>query len=256
MESLPWFRAKTVGCLEGELSVRLKLELVLYNWTVGECKKSGTGVIKMTDFLAVYDVFTWCLIFAMAHVLPLIEAGRTKPSQVMDEVVGYCGSFHPGLARCTMADEPRGALRWFMLHKLRRIFVNKKMVIQIEDSIQRHKTAKCDYKRHCFVVLANLGNAKTRFKERILTHLVDLDSVGQMMHRDMWPELWVLPTMQVGHRATVLQSGEGDLSSPSLIQCHSCKQYKVTYYEMQTRSADEPMTCFCTCQHCGKKWKM
>ena len=39
------------------------------------------------------------------------------------------------------------------------------------------------------------------------------------------------------------------------LECSSCGQYKVTYTEAQTRSADEPMTVFCTCLNCGKSWK-
>ncbi|PWN48971.1 transcription elongation factor [Violaceomyces palustris] len=38
-------------------------------------------------------------------------------------------------------------------------------------------------------------------------------------------------------------------------QCGRCKQRKTRYYQMQTRSADEPMTTFVTCVACGNKWK-
>ena len=38
-------------------------------------------------------------------------------------------------------------------------------------------------------------------------------------------------------------------------QCSKCRQRKCTYYQMQTRSADEPMTTFVTCINCGKNWK-
>lgn len=37
--------------------------------------------------------------------------------------------------------------------------------------------------------------------------------------------------------------------------CGKCKQKKVSYFQMQTRSADEPLTTFCTCEHCGNRWK-
>ncbi|KAJ5766750.1 uncharacterized protein N7511_004366 [Penicillium nucicola] len=39
------------------------------------------------------------------------------------------------------------------------------------------------------------------------------------------------------------------------LQCGKCGQRKVTYTEAQTRSADEPMTLFCTCTNCGKSWR-
>lgn len=38
-------------------------------------------------------------------------------------------------------------------------------------------------------------------------------------------------------------------------QCGKCKQRKCQYYQMQTRSADEPMTTFVTCVNCGNRWK-
>ncbi|KAM0752417.1 transcription elongation factor [Meredithblackwellia eburnea MCA 4105] len=38
-------------------------------------------------------------------------------------------------------------------------------------------------------------------------------------------------------------------------QCGKCKQRKTMYYQMQTRSADEPMTTFVTCLNCNNRWK-
>ena len=37
--------------------------------------------------------------------------------------------------------------------------------------------------------------------------------------------------------------------------CTKCHKRECTYYELQTRSADEPMTIFITCLNCGKKWR-
>ena len=36
--------------------------------------------------------------------------------------------------------------------------------------------------------------------------------------------------------------------------CGKCKTHRTTYYQMQTRSADEPMTTFVQCA-CGNRWK-
>lgn len=41
----------------------------------------------------------------------------------------------------------------------------------------------------------------------------------------------------------------------SLLKCGKCKKNNVVYSEMQTRSADEPMTTFAFCQECGHRWK-
>jgi len=38
-------------------------------------------------------------------------------------------------------------------------------------------------------------------------------------------------------------------------KCGRCKSVKTTYYQMQTRSADEPMTVFVSCLNCGRNWK-
>lgn len=38
-----------------------------------------------------------------------------------------------------------------------------------------------------------------------------------------------------------------------LIKCPKCKKSNTTYNQVQTRSADEPMTTFCYCNACGKR---
>lgn len=48
---------------------------------------------------------------------------------------------------------------------------------------------------------------------------------------------------------------KAERSISTSLQCGKCGQRKVTYTEAQTRSADEPMTLFCTCLACGKSWR-
>lgn len=40
-----------------------------------------------------------------------------------------------------------------------------------------------------------------------------------------------------------------------MFKCGKCKQRRTKYYQMQTRSADEPMTTFVTCLVCNNRWK-
>ena len=44
--------------------------------------------------------------------------------------------------------------------------------------------------------------------------------------------------------------------SEGVYACSKCKNKKIFMYQLQTRSADEPMTVFLTCLNCQNKWKM
>ncbi|KAK7751179.1 transcription elongation factor TFIIS [Diatrype stigma] len=55
-----------------------------------------------------------------------------------------------------------------------------------------------------------------------------------------------------------LRKAQAPVSEKSIsdtFECSNCKQRKVSYTQAQTRSADEPMTTFCECLNCGKRWK-
>jgi DNA-directed RNA polymerase subunit M/transcription elongation factor TFIIS len=49
---------------------------------------------------------------------------------------------------------------------------------------------------------------------------------------------------------------EGDEVAEGIFRCKKCGSRKTTYYSVQTRSADEPMTNFITCVECKNRWKM
>jgi transcription elongation factor S-II len=41
----------------------------------------------------------------------------------------------------------------------------------------------------------------------------------------------------------------------TLYRCDKCGKSKTTVHELQTRSADEPMTLFITCFNCNHRWR-
>ena len=41
----------------------------------------------------------------------------------------------------------------------------------------------------------------------------------------------------------------------NLFECPKCRQRNCTYMQLQTRSADEPMTNFCRCLECNNRWR-
>lgn len=52
------------------------------------------------------------------------------------------------------------------------------------------------------------------------------------------------------------QVAQPERSISDALQCGKCGEKKVSYSQAQTRSADEPMTTFCLCTHCGNRWKV
>ncbi|KAI3640578.1 hypothetical protein MIR68_001456 [Amoeboaphelidium protococcarum] len=56
------------------------------------------------------------------------------------------------------------------------------------------------------------------------------------------------------NEAKNLLSGKNEAETDQF-KCGKCKQRKTKYYQLQTRSADEPMTTFVTCVNCGNRWK-
>jgi DNA-directed RNA polymerase subunit M/transcription elongation factor TFIIS len=48
---------------------------------------------------------------------------------------------------------------------------------------------------------------------------------------------------------------DGDTAPTSgIFQCSKCNSYDIHTDQKQTRSSDEPMTIFCTCNSCGKRF--
>jgi len=60
-------------------------------------------------------------------------------------------------------------------------------------------------------------------------------------------------------REWMKQSNRSDLltgkSMTDEFKCGKCKERNCSYYQQQTRGADEPMTTFVTCLTCGNRWK-
>ena len=67
----------------------------------------------------------------------------------------------------------------------------------------------------------------------------------------------IMPTLrfeEITMEDDATQHQEDDIEN-GMFKCRSCGSRKTTYYSLQTRSADEPMTNFITCTSCKKRWK-
>ena len=102
-------------------------------------------------------------------------------------------------------------------------------------------------------IFINLKNNPTLL-EQIKNNEVKSHMVAFMTHQEMNPEHWrVLIEQKI--KRDVSKFTNNIEASTDMFTCKKCRSKKCTYYELQTRSADEPATIFVTCLDCGKHWK-
>ena len=93
-----------------------------------------------------------------------------------------------------------------------------------------------------------------RLFERIHAGEFPLEALATMSAYDMFPEHWrELADKQLIREQKILEGNKSRATDQ--YKCRRCCKSECTYYEMQTRSADEPMTIFITCINCGKRWR-
>ena len=101
-----------------------------------------------------------------------------------------------------------------------------------------------------------------RLRPDMLTKMISGEkSVTEFVNAKPWeiyPEKWE----KAFERAAKIALRNSDVSSlnpgdmpDSILTCGKCKSKKCSYYELQTRSADEPMTVFAKCHECNTRWK-
>jgi DNA-directed RNA polymerase subunit M/transcription elongation factor TFIIS len=75
-----------------------------------------------------------------------------------------------------------------------------------------------------------------------------------LSHYEINPEGWrELQELQDRREEKQLEGNKA--LATDQFKCRACGKRECTYYQMQTRSADEPMTTFINCMNCGNRWK-
>ncbi|KAK6202626.1 transcription elongation factor S-IIMeiotic DNA recombination factor [Scheffersomyces amazonensis] len=103
----------------------------------------------------------------------------------------------------------------------------------------------------------NLRNKKNpELRDRLLTRAILPPDFIKMTPNEMAPEA-LKKEIEKMHKQNLFdaQGATEKRAVTDRFTCGKCKHKKVSYYQMQTRSADEPLTTFCTCENCGNRWK-
>ena len=83
---------------------------------------------------------------------------------------------------------------------------------------------------------------------------INLENIGYMTYQELNPHHWKRLLDKKYKKQEELYETKQEAMTDEF-KCKRCKSRKTSYYEMQTRSADEPMTIFITCLNCGNRWK-
>lgn len=101
-------------------------------------------------------------------------------------------------------------------------------------------------------VARNIDNPSLR--ERILQGDIKAHRIAFSNHQELMPERWSALLTAKKHKDENRYAPRLEASTDNFT-CYKCKSKKCSYYQLQTRSADEPMTTFVTCLDCGNRWK-
>ena len=80
------------------------------------------------------------------------------------------------------------------------------------------------------------------------------DKIISMTLQELYPDIWEELIIKNIKKMEQL-SKQNNVQGTDMFRCGKCKKNNCTYYQMQTRSADEPMTTFITCLNCSNRWK-
>lgn len=84
---------------------------------------------------------------------------------------------------------------------------------------------------------------------------INVLKIADMSYTELCPKKWKQYTKDLEIMNQEIFNNNVEQSETDQFQCGKCKQRRCTYYSLQTRSADEPMTNFITCLNCGNNWR-
>ncbi|XP_039535632.1 transcription elongation factor A protein 3 isoform X1 [Pimephales promelas] len=132
------------------------------------------------------------------------------------------------------------------------------MAAEIEDYIyQEIRATDMKYKNRVRSRISNLKDPKNpNLRKNVLAGAIELSRLATMTAEEMASdELKQLRNVLTQEAIREHQMAKTGGTSTDMLQCGKCRKKNCTYNQVQTRSADEPMTTFVLCNECGNRWK-
>jgi DNA-directed RNA polymerase subunit M/transcription elongation factor TFIIS len=146
---------------------------------------------------------------------------------------------------------------------------NNDIAIDIEHSVFRRSIELADEKNiiphfnnnlfvkiYKYIAIMNYSHMRQykHIRDRLISGDLKAWELPYLSHYEVNPEGWKELQELQDRREEKQLEGNKALATDQF-KCRACGQRMCTYYQMQTRSADEPMTTFINCLNCGNRWK-
>lgn len=134
----------------------------------------------------------------------------------------------------------------------------EEMAAELEDAIyMEFKNTDMKYKNRIRSRVANLKDLKNPgLRGNFMCGAVSAKQLAKMTPEEMASdEMKKLREKFVKEAINDAQLATVQGTKTDLLKCGKCKKRNCTYNQLQTRSADEPMTTFVMCNECGNRWK-
>ena len=92
------------------------------------------------------------------------------------------------------------------------------------------------------------------FVERVKKNEIKTKDIANLKNHEVFPEYWKEKIDIKMKRDQMLFEMKPESMTDAFL-CKKCRKRECSYYEVQTRSADEPMTVFVTCLNCKTRWR-
>jgi transcription elongation factor S-II len=132
------------------------------------------------------------------------------------------------------------------------------VVVDIETAMfESLKGVSQDYKIKFRELKFNFSDAKNReLREEVLGGSLKPDDVVRMTSKDLAnAEKKEERRKMHEHNLREAAAGNKQEASTKEFLCGKCKKRECTYFQMQTRGADEPLTTFVHCVNCDNRWR-
>lgn len=152
--------------------------------------------------------------------------------------------------------------------RLRTIIDDEKIILNLEIGIYNYAIKEASIRKivkkwenthfaqlyvdHMRSIYLNLKDSE--LLQQLKNNEITAQTIAFMTHQELKPIQWKeLIERKIKRDASKYTNNIQ--ASTDMFTCKKCKSKRCTFYELQTRSADESATIFVTCLDCGKQFK-